>query len=284
MMAASRNNEAIIPFEESEQRAKLQAYNETKHNIPDKIPVVPRNFVSGWPLIQVSLFAADDSQEHLTYQPVLGGGTCHFIPIGGFSFAGLLAKIPGSVKCEKPYDDETVAPEKFTLDNIHTFLQGFKIYHPGTGMGVACESMGSIGKKLYLIAPLGDNRKLLAALEKVFSYAVKKNSGIIAIEGWYDAKPLTAEQIQSGINRDIAVFYNGQIFVDLGILLDQKVKDPEIREYLASIFKVAEFQQLKLQDTGFKPAFINRKRIGLFSSDNGEEEKIALPPSPRNGI
>jgi len=282
-MAAPRNEATIIPMDEDEQRAKLQAYNEKKRPA-DRVPIILRNFESGWPLVQVSLFSVAESEGGVKYQPVLGGGKCHDFPIGAFGFAYLLSKIPG--KCEyMSTRGNAVQPDRFNFDNVQSFLHSFYFSHIGTGMSVTSEKSNIGYVSTEMKSPVGNANKLRDAMISIFAYAVKSDSGIQDILVGWDDKFYSNQRIQKAINHDVAEFHNGQIFVDLGKLLDDKIKDPEIKEHLASIFKVAEFRDMKEHDPDFKPATKNMDVMKVEESNLNEsldksianEDHIIMP-------
>ncbi|MCW8400072.1 hypothetical protein OQJ26_14910 [Legionella sp. PATHC038] len=85
-----------------------------------------------------------------------------------------------------------------------------------------------------------------------FSFALKKGASLKAIDGWTDSE-YTQKEIEEAINPEVAVFHNGQIFTDLGMLLEQKVKDPEVIALFKNLFKIEPFLELRNQYPEFKP-------------------------------
>lgn len=89
---------------ESSQERVLNEANESKKRY-EKIPLVPRNANSGWPLLQVSLFSPN-SENSNQYEHALGGGKCHYFHIGAFNIACLLAKLPGKMNIIGNYNEK----------------------------------------------------------------------------------------------------------------------------------------------------------------------------------
>lgn len=239
----------IHSFSEEEQDPILSRHNETRteHN---KIPQLLRNYKSGWPLLQVSLFSLNDTLDPIKYEHVLGGGICHFFYIGAFNFASLLTKIPGSMDIITPYPI-TPKREQVKADNVLLFLKAFSIHHKKLGIKITSTS-GGYGKNLAISLPEGNADKLRDALADSFSFALKERTSIKAIGGWNDSG-YTQKQIEEAINTDVAVFINGQIFIDLGMFLKKAVKDKEVSALFKVLFKVDAFLELKKKHPEFKP-------------------------------
>lgn len=241
---------SIAVFSAEEQNSYLNEYNKDKKRF-ERIPLIPRNYETGWPLLQVSLFTPTVSETPL-YEHALGGGKCHYFYIGAFNFACLLAKIPGKVEILGSYGHKA-EPEHLKVDNVGMFLDGFVFHHKAIGIKISSES-GAYGKTLTVECSEGDSSKLRGALDNSFSFALRKGAQMSAVGGWRDSPALSASEIKDSLNEDVAVFSNGQIFVDLGQLIDHLVKDPEIKEYLATVFRVNEFLDLKNTNSEFKPS------------------------------
>lgn len=241
---------SITVFFEEEQNSYLNEYNKDKKRF-ERIPLITRNYETGWPLLQVSLFTPTVSEIPM-YEHALGGGKCHYFYIGAFNFACLLAKIPGKMEILGSYGHKA-EPEHLKVDNVGMFLDGFVFHHKAIGIKISSES-GAYGKTLTVECPEGDSSKLREALDDSFSFALKKGAQMSAVGGWRDSPALSASAIKDSLDDDVAVFSNGQIFVDLGQLIDRVVKDPEIKEYLATVFRVNEFLDLKNKNSEFKPS------------------------------
>jgi hypothetical protein len=237
----------IQPFSEEEQATILNCVNKSvsQHEL------FLRNFNSGWPLLQVSLFSiANDTTDPIKYEHVLGGGNCHFFHIGAFNFASLLTKIPGNMDIITPYPI-TPKRELVKADNVLLFLKSFSIHHKKFGIKISSKS-NVYGRNLLVELPVDNSAKFRDALADSFSFALKERFSISAIGGINDSE-YTQKQIEEAINPEVAVFINGQIFIDLGMLLEQHVKDKEIIELFKHLFKVEAFFELKKSNSEFKP-------------------------------
>lgn len=237
-------------FSEQDQQAILVAHNHAKPRTKT-IPLVDRNAQTGWPLLQVSLFTPSvaDTQR---YEHALGGGKCHYFYIGAFNFASMIAKVPGKMTVTGNYE----APKDVNdlkIDNVAMFLEKFSVHHHVLGLKITSES-GAYGKTLDVICPEGNPDKLRQGLDYSFSFAMRSGAKMTSIGAWKDSPSLSKEEIQDGINEEVAIFSGGQIFVDLGEFLEQKVKDPELKEYFKTIFKVDEFVALQQDNEEFKPS------------------------------
>lgn len=240
----------IDSFSEEEQTPLLKIYNETQTE-KNKIPGLLRNYHSGWPLLQVSLLSiTKDTTDPINYIPVLGGGNCHFFYIGAFNFASLLTKIPGRMEISIPFPPNPKR-EFVKADNIHSFLRSYSIYHKKWGIKISSNS-GFYGKNLNVVLPEGNANQFRDALTHSFSFALKKGASLKAIDGWTDSE-YTQKEIEEAINPGVAVFHNGQIFIDLGMLLEQKVKDAEVIALFKNLFKIEPFLELRHQYPEFKP-------------------------------
>ncbi|HGU7315425.1 TPA: hypothetical protein ACNBB3_000930 [Legionella pneumophila] len=237
---------------EASQEYILSSYNEQKKG-NDKIPTVPRNSKTGWPLLQLSMLSPSISiNQTQKYEHVLGGGKCHYFLIGAFNFASLLAKVPGKMTVTGN-NGKQLTREQIKADNVGLFLNEFEIRHHALGITISSGS-GAYGKKLSVQSPAGSDELYKALFIKVpFEFAVKRGSGLSAIGNWKDSPGHTAKQIQEGINDDVAVFSEGQIFVDLGEFLDREIQNPELKEMLKTAFQVDEFLKLKIEHKEQEP-------------------------------
>ncbi|WP_115341260.1 hypothetical protein [Legionella parisiensis] len=263
----------IQPFSEEEQAAVLNCDNKTvsEHNL------FLRNYNSGWPLLQVSLFSIiNDTADPIKYEHVLGGGNCHFFHIGAFNFASLLAKISGNMDIVTPYPI-TPKRELVKADNVLLFLREFSIHHKRLGIKISNKS-NAYGRSLLVDLPIENAAKFRDALADSFSFALQKPFSINAIGGMNDSV-YTQKQIEEAINHQVAVFINGQIFIDLGMLLEQHVKDKEIVELFKHLFKVDAFLELKKNYPKFTPHSI--KSGGTIQQEPVEPLELSMPrPNP----
>ncbi len=263
----------IHSFSEEEQVHILSHYNETQTE-RNKIPQLLRNYKSGWPLLQVSLFSLNDTMDPLKYEHVLGGGICHFFYIGAFNFASLLTKIPGNMDIITPYPI-TQKKELVKADNVLLFLKAFSIHHKKLGIKITSTS-GGYGKNLTVELPEGNADELRDALADSFSFALKGRAPIKSIGGWNDSG-YTQKQIEEAINTDVAVFINGQIFIDLGMFLKQTVKDKEVSTLFKFLFKVDAFLALKKKHPEFKPNSTKSSEATPKNSTQSPEPSVKIP-------
>ncbi|WP_454781967.1 hypothetical protein [Legionella sp. WA2022007384] len=260
----------IHSFSEEEQAPILSQYNKTQTD-KNKIPQLLRNYNSGWPLLQVSLLSLNDTLEPAKYEHVLGGGTCHFFYIGAFNFASLLTKIPGDMDIETP-DSTASKRELVKADNVLLYLKAFSILHKKFNIKITSTS-GGYGKTLIVELPIGNAERLRNALIDSLSFALRKPSLIRAIGGWNDSG-YTQKYIEDAINPEVAIFINGQIFIDLGMLLKQIVKDKEVTSLFKHLFKVNEFLELKKKSAEFKPQVIKDSEITLEAAAKPTESRF----------
>ena len=252
---------------ENSQKTLLERHNEGKKRF-EKIPLIQRNLLTGWPLLQVSLFSPSTNDTQI-YEHALGGGKCHFFYIGAFNLACALAKIPGPMEITAGYG-QTATREQLTADNVGLFLNSFSIKHQAINTTIASDS-GAYGKTLTVTCSEGDSSKLQHALYDVFMFAVKKGSAITDIGAWKDIPGYTESDIREKINDDVAVFAEGQIFVDLGEFLEQQVKDKDITDFFKQLFKVDEFLALKKQHLALE------NLSPEVQVDDVVEPKLAIP-------
>jgi hypothetical protein len=228
---------------EEAQATRIETYNQGKSR-EDRIPLVPRNLKTGWPLLQVSLFTPtlSDTQK---YERAIGGGTCHSFYIVAFNFACLLARLPGIVTV-KGNSDTIMDPKKLKGGNAGLFLDGYYVQFKHLGITINSEK-GPYGKLLEIKtqSPQSGEALTKALGDELFGF--KPQKAIYATADWHDTPPLSESDINNRLDLEVAVFANGQIFVDLGMFLDKCVKNDEIKELLETIFKVKEFQTLQME-------------------------------------
>lgn len=261
----------VTYFSEDDQLAPLTQYNAGKK--PHlQIPVVPRNFETGWPLLQVSLYSVISSANEIRYDPVLGGGKCHAFGTDYFSLACLLSKVPGTIEVSNT--EGRVDEKQFNLTNVHLFLQDFYFHHKQSGVKISSKS-GAYGKILNIVIPDCD---VSTFSQDGFRFA-KENGARLANFGSYDEfKGYTSREIRQAIKKEQAIFAHGQIFVDFGAFLGQS-ENKELNDFFRDIFKVDEFLSLK-QQGAFKPSFTreeleaNEQKVELqFEVSHSLEQK-----------
>lgn len=229
----------VTAISEEAQRKAFEHHNTTKRN-NEKIPFVLRNAKTGWPLFQVSFFSPEFKDGTLVYSYALGGGNCHIFLNGAFGFAHMISKVSGPLLITGNSAKER-RREQLIFDNARLFLNSFNVVHLGLGIGISLE-YGPYGKllKVNFTHVEGDSQKLLNALYGSFRFAMSESSQMEEFVGYEKNLHYTKEQIINHINPEVAVFHNGQIFVDLGEFLEKSVQDEQLKNYLGSVFKVDE--------------------------------------------
>ena len=273
--------------------AAVSKYNEKIKRIYDKMPLVLRNQQTGWPLLQVTFFTAIGDGR---YEPVLGGEKCHNFPIAHFCFAMLLAHADGT-KSATDYYHNKVTMNQFSLHNIQALLDGFEFKHNHYDLTITTKK-GSYGKETTLNAISDDalSKTLYDALYSAFEKSLKAayKGTISQISGRDDpANPnhekYSTDTIRSAINPECAIFYNGNIFIDLGLLSQDKA----YKEYLETIFKPKVFLALAIpkqtlvvepvtapttmiSEVKEAPAFISPSSSPSISSSNSPDIKPGI--------
>jgi hypothetical protein len=248
-------------IDQDTQSTHLAEYNATKKRKMEKIPSFPRNAQSGWPLLQVSLYTPDFSQGSLKYLPALGGGKCHDFELAAFFFAKMLTELPGKVEASESL-------KTGNLDAIITFNGGrYEVEHIDNGISVVSKSGGYGYRATEIKVSDGDGHALKNGLLGAHKFA-SKNKKWGGDFGTFDRgfEPSRTEtDLRKLLDPEVAIFHDGQIFVDLGALLDNVVKDDSIKETLATIFKVNEFNSLNLEAPEIE---IIESSITIENSDN----------------
>lgn len=236
---------SIIYLSENSQASILSTYNAEKTKF-EKIPLVPRNLKSGWPLLQVSFFSVvPNSSNPIKYEPALGGGKCHVFYVGAFCLAGLLSKVPGKVML-----NDKVIPEEdkysLSLSNVEGVLDEFTFKHVHSGIEII-QGSGGYGKTLEVKIPEGDSVKLRRELSDTFDYALKNGRGLRSFGNYQNNIRYTEEEIKNRLKTEAAIFQSGQVYIDLGMFLEEIVKDNEITDLFKQMFKVDEFLEIAAQ-------------------------------------
>ena len=246
----------VILFSEEEQVDLLENYNrdKKKHEV---IPLMPRNLNTGWPLIQASLFSVDpdDSEQYI---PILGGGRCHDMNIGTFNFATLLAKLPGpmdiEIADELSTDQISIKKELLRPECIEMFLSGYSAHHKTTGITITSYK-GMYGPEVNIVVPEGNSKSLGDKLGFLFQFAIRSDDSTDSMNfaEYSTSINFTSSHIQSVVKRDVAIFSNGQIYIDLGEFLKTSGIDSEAMEYLNAVFGVDSLQMLLKSKGLLKP-------------------------------
>ena len=251
----------ITIFSEVEQGVILEHNARGKGFSLSNFPLVQRNFNSGWPLFQVSLFTPSVSEGDVPvkYEPALGGGDCHFFYIGAFNFASLLSKIPG--KMEVLGNGTPRSKDDLRIDRVEQFLGSFSIFHKTLQLCIVSANSRGYGQLLTIEkSPFDDASDLATALsEELFEFALRPvGYGLLIADiadyddSRYDSNGFTEDEINEAIDKDVAVFSGGQIFIDMGEFFDRKVKNEEIKDFFSGVFQVDEFNVLKKGSEAFE--------------------------------
>lgn len=248
----------IIPVPEQAQRDAL----------PEKssIPSVLRNGVTGWPLLQISLFENAITQnlevlEEYFVQSV-AGGKCHDINYPVFFLACLLDKIPGK-KYAEVFGRGRRPGTIMDATCISSFFGGYIFSHQKYGIDIKFEKTGYGYKHELQIADYSrsEMENLLYSIEEI-GREVTKPSSTILDQGWSTESALySSNEIIDNLAEGKAIFYEGQIFIDLSTVFSKWEKDhPEnktvidsIKEVFTGIFKVNEFLALQTNHPELKP-------------------------------
>ncbi|MBA3536311.1 MAG: hypothetical protein H0T84_06865 [Tatlockia sp.] len=265
---------SITVIEEDEQSTHLDTYNQGKA-AREKIPLVIRNFNSGWPLLQVSLFSPKPDTNPMEYMPVLGGGNCHVVDVAALTLGELLTRIPGKIVVTTGATE--LKKEDINPNKILKFLKGFKIEHSALKIVIQSNS-GPYGKMLTVNFPkgTGDGEKLRNALWNSYAFAFENGKCIGDFGKYENEESYTTQQFQNALNKEMAIFSNGQVFIDLGELLDKHVKDDKIKEYLQAIFKVDDFLELKKLNAKVAPQEVLLRAADLNRLEKFRDNKLAL--------
>lgn len=233
----------VMPISEDQQAPLLEDYNRGRRR-PEIIPWVQRNATTGWPLLQISLFSISPDDKD-RYEPALGGGKCHSINIGAYNLAVLLSKIPGPIEIGSAgglRGRGVIDPRKLRVERIGDFLAGYRFHHRHTGISIVSATQG-YGQMVTMTVPEGQSEALQGPINNVFAFAFLKDQPLDQIAGW-NTNSYSIQEIQDALDHEVATLSNGQIFIDLGMFLEQAVNDPEITSYFRDIFKVDAFSQL----------------------------------------
>jgi hypothetical protein len=209
----------------------IDDYNQDK-TPSDIIPQLNRNGASGWPLLQVSLLSPVFDEGEISYTPALGGGKCHFGFIAAFQLAVLMSKMPGRVETS----------DGFNSHAVKAMMGEFTVTNKRLGMSIKQE-IGAYGKMLNIDLPLDNidaNRALTTVFTDMRSVPFLHDKTMYMIDGWKGTTH-SQEQIEDNLDSQIAIFHDGQIFVDFGQLLENSVKNDEVKAYFSNIFKVNEY-------------------------------------------
>jgi hypothetical protein len=233
---------------ETSQQEILSSYNQTKRKF-EKIPLLARNANTGWPLLQVSMYSPLEADPQ-KFEPVVGGGTCHSFMTAAFNFACLLTNIPGVMIIQAGRRGENKEKKHLKADNVAMFIDGFRVEHRNLEIKISSVA-GIYGKNLEIECGHGNTDKLNDALWEGFDFSLKPGAVIHNFGSYWD-EYFTAQAIKAGINDAVAVFSEGQIFVDIGKLFDEYAVDPNIISFFERVFQVEAFRALQIEQSALQ--------------------------------
>ena len=206
----------------------------------EKIPLLPRNSETSWPLLQISYFGQTAEGK---YELATGGGKCHNFNMPFYFLARLLEKT--FIRFKTNTLDRlfrSIGAGTYELDgspqikigNTYDQCAGYNI--DGIYINDMENPKDELGNKLHniqnLIQTTRDNR-------------IHRPDRIFFIGEYEDKVAYTKEQLQKAIKRpELAIFIagqnEGQIYVDLGELFENI--DKGVFEFFENIFQVKAFQ------------------------------------------
>jgi len=261
------------------ERAQKSEFNQAKIErfVSQHIPFVDRNAETGWPLFQVSLFTPL-KEDPTRYRPRLDQR--NFFYIGAFDFARLLTRIPGQLDIKGDFH-HFIRKNQVHFDHMGLFLEQFDVYHQQLDIRVR-NTMGGYGKLLFVNYPQQKSNILALRLGESFNLILKDDAKISCFQSEEDLS-YTQEQIEAAIQPSLGIFYQGQIFADLGAFLNECVQDAECTEYFKTVFKVEEFMDCSkvAVEPSLPDSFVvkekqkKQKRVTFFE----EAEEASVCPS-----
>jgi hypothetical protein len=226
----------IIPVTVDQLAKDLEDYNQ-HHNKACRIPSLLRNQRSGWPLLTVSMFSKTMDDK---FTPALGGGKCHFFYIAAFNLASLINTVSDKVVVT---DGRGVVHASCpSADTVRPFVDCFKIQFTLVGITIE-QSSNSYGKLLKTtLQDILDTEDFEGALSSAFRYATKRGCDILSVDQWGQTT-YSEKQIKEALNSH-AIFYQNQVYVDFGALLNHFDVGDKIIELFENLFKVEQFNNL----------------------------------------
>jgi len=243
----------------------IDAYNQIKRK-NEKIPKILRSQNTGWPLMQLGAFYPENDK----YIPAAGGGKCHAIPFPYYSFALLLQEL-GNIIIEQHI------PKEYINQVSGGAGVDFEWKAKNPPIEIKCESSG-YGALAHIT--MGGPSKILDGI----LCSLDMNLGVSLSSGWKD-RPLSAEEISQRLKHpEYSIFYEGQIYIDLGALFaspldpnmgkvteEDKQKFKEDIQLLKNIFKVDEYLQEQKSIVDF---IESPGSLDLAHLDNDSQKKI----------
>lgn len=268
-----RSKVEISPVSDTKQSFVLK-YNQETKNFREKIPLVMRNKETGWPLLQISLFTFNVATEK--YEPALGGGHCHDLSLVNYFFATLFT--------QTFYYDENDKSNDFTF-NLSNLITRGKRYHIHTKPPFAFQLEAKSAGAEYIGYSVQLNKQDLPNLSTLLSYIsllVINTKKIKVFDIRSQGVNYTEQEIRENIDQEFCVFYNGQIYIDLGKMLSTRYRlicskmvprligirpftkedealennetnsltiEDDVSQILEQVFQVTKFKELAAQQT-----------------------------------
>ncbi|MGE3920642.1 MAG: hypothetical protein AB7F64_06835 [Gammaproteobacteria bacterium] len=251
----------LTVFDEVQQEEILRLYNQN-HSASEQIPKVIRNYETGWPLLQISLFSPvfENETGHIRYENALGGGKCTYMPIPAYFLAIPVSKIPGelNIQFKSVYGTFEVDPKRFA-GSISRAINGYTVNHHSANIEIAMMGSG-YGKSLTIKIGTNECRDCNPDYMRLFDNAnfyvrdPSKKFYLKTFDTTGENTIYSEQEFIRGLDPKKAIFYQGQVFLDLGGFLEDELKIPEILNHFKNLFKVDEFLKLKKSNPEFKPS------------------------------
>lgn len=215
----------IEPLMSDEQKF-IEKYNDTLLIQSQKIPLIPRNMHTGWPLLQISLFFKKGNH----YIPHVAGGKCHSIDFAYYFSAQLLRKINfGEI-------ETNLTDHHFEIMNPNNFNNEYylKIKAPLITIEAKSNAYG-------ILSTINIGGSELNNVLRDINRITTQNK--INLFGHHNETYFnyTSQEILNSLNKDLAIFYEGQIFVDFGTLLKLANVEDDVIDTFQGLFQVDLF-------------------------------------------
>lgn len=228
--------QTVLPFPSADQEAILQIKNSNK-NTSEQIPNVLRNYRTGWPLIRLSHLSPVENEKNYYEIPLQKRND--FFYVAAFSLAELIAHIPGKVTILN--NDGEMVPDVnvFTIANIQHFSRNYTVSHDELKIGIAQKSASenTPNKTIDLKGQIAEPSLYRALLLEPILFAMNTPGQTLDKNIKYHRHDLEKMVIPGA-----AIFYDGQIYMDLGVFLQNCNFDRNAVNYFADIFKVHAFK------------------------------------------
>lgn len=228
--------QTVLPFPRADQEAILQIKNSNKNN-SEQIPNVLRNYRTGWPLIRLSHLSPVENEKN--YYEVRSKKRSDFFYVAAFSLAELIAHIPGKVTILNNDGERVPDVNAFNISNIQHFSRNYTVSHDELKIGVVQKSASenATNKTIDLKGRIAEASLYRALLLEPILFAMNTPGQTLDKNIKYHRHDLEKMIIPGA-----AIFYDGQIYMDLGVFLQNCNFDREAVNYFAEIFKVHAFK------------------------------------------